>query len=82
LDPGLALVLARFTRPMLSAFLIGLATGASAAVRFLERRRGMNPGSCWRGAGAAGLLSWGRAYAIRPPARVCRGSRANPSPEG
>ena len=85
---GLALVLGSSIyayAAMLSAFLVGLASGASAAARFLDRRRGVNPNTVLAVTlGAAGLLSFATAYAIQGLPRLFAEIyfRVQPSPEG
>jgi spermidine synthase len=70
---------------MLGAFLIGLASGAASATRFLRGRPQADPTLAYSIAlGAAGLLSFGTAYAIQLLPRLFAEIffRIDPSPEG
>jgi spermidine synthase len=85
---GLALVLGSSVyayASMLTAFLVGLASGTASAVRFLRRRRAIDPRLVLSAAlGAAGLLSFGTAYALQTLPRLFAEVyfRFNPPPEG
>lgn len=70
---------------MLTAFLIGLASGAACAVRFLRRRRATDPRLVLAMIlGAGGLFSFGTAYAIQSLPRLFAEIyfRFNPPAEG
>lgn len=85
---GLSLVLGSSVyayASMLTAFLIGLASGAAAAVRFLTRRPSADPRRALTAAlGAAGLLSFGTSYALQMLPRLFGEAyfRLNPPAEG
>lgn len=70
---------------MLTAFLLGLASGAASASRFLERRRGADARAALAVVlAAAGLLSFVAAYAMQSLPRLSAEIyyRLSPSPEG
>ena len=70
---------------MLTAFLLGLASGAASASRFLERRPRTDPRAALAFVlVAAGLLSFGAAYAMQSLPRLSAEIffRVSPSPEG
>lgn len=85
---GLALVLGSSVyayASMLTAFLLGLASGAGSAARFLERRRGTDPRATLAMVlAAAGALSLAAAYSIQGLPRLSAEIyfRFGPSPEG
>ncbi len=85
---GLALVLGSSVyayASMLTAFLLGLASGAASASRFLERRPRTDPRAALAFVlVAAGLLSFGAAYAMQSLPRLSAEIffRVSPSPEG
>jgi spermidine synthase len=85
---GLALVLGSSVyayASMLTAFLIGLASGAGAAVSFLRRRPDISPRQSLAVVlGLVGLLSFGTTYALQSLPRLFAEAyfRAQPSPEG
>ncbi len=85
---GLALVLGSSVyayASMLTAFLIGLASGAASAASFLERRRSADPRATLAAVlAAAGSLSFAAAYSIQALPRLFAEVyfRLSPSPEG
>lgn len=85
---GLSLVLGSSVyayASMLAAFLIGLASGAACAVRFLNRRKTASPRLLLAILlGSAGALSFGTAYAIQTLPRLFAEIyfRVGPPPEG
>jgi spermidine synthase len=84
---GMALVLGSSVyayASMLTAFLLGLASGAGAASRYLKRERRVEPRVAWIALAVAGVLSFAAAYAIQALPRVFAEVyfRLSPSPEG